>query len=153
MILRVLLTSTPDIETPMVSDIIWVWTQNQKYPSLWPSWAQNLGSLAKHRVLGQHISFTAEIRSFEVWATIGPGHHMVGVRKKSHLIHQLGIKRAWFRENNFFEIPKIFGSFQLFSAETSKSRSGLKLRRHPIFFKRLGIFMKFYHKTLNLTNF
>ena len=32
--LRVMLTSTPDIETPMVSDIIWVWTQNQKYPSL-----------------------------------------------------------------------------------------------------------------------
>ena len=59
----------------------------------------------------------------------------------------------WFGENNFFEIPKFFGSFQLFSAETSKSRLGLKSRQHPIFFKRLGILMKFYHKTLNLTNF
>ena len=31
--LRVLLTNTPDIETPMILDKMWVWSYNQYYPS------------------------------------------------------------------------------------------------------------------------
>ena len=31
--LRVLLTSAPDIETPMISEKMWIWSHNQYYPS------------------------------------------------------------------------------------------------------------------------
>ena len=63
--LRVLLTSTPDMETPMTHGIMWVWSHYQNYPSWRPTWAQQLGSWAKHRAVGQHFSFRPELRVFE----------------------------------------------------------------------------------------
>ena len=63
--LRVLLTSTPDMETPMTHGIMWVWSHYQNYPSWQPTWAQQLGSWAKHRAVGQHFSFRPELRVFE----------------------------------------------------------------------------------------
>ena len=64
-LLRVLLTSMPNMETPMTHGIMWVWFHYQNYPSWRPTWAQQLGSWAKHRAMGQHFSFRPELRVFE----------------------------------------------------------------------------------------